>query len=196
MKVIGLTGGIGSGKTTIAKMFNTLGVPVYFADNEAKKIMTNSTEVRNKLIDEFGGDTYLNGVLNREYIANIIFNNEDQLSSMNNIVHPVVEKEFKLWVSIQEAPFVIQENALIFESKKQNNFDDIITVIAPIEDRIQRVMTRNELSREQVLARMRNQLEDEFKIKRSEFVVHNVDLMKTEIQVKEIFDKILLSSKN
>lgn len=196
MKIIGLTGGIGSGKTTIAKMFNTLGVPVYFADIEAKKIMNNSTEVRNKLIDLFGEDAYLNGVLNREYIANIIFSNKDLLSSMNKIVHPVVEKEFKLWVSIQEAPFVIQENALIFENKKQNSFDGIITVIAPIEDRIQRVMTRNELSREQVLARMRNQLEDEFRIKGSKFVINNVDLLKTEIQVKEIFDNILLSSKN
>ena len=196
MKIIGLTGGIGSGKTTIAKMFNTLGVPVYFADIEAKKIMHRSTEVRNKLIDEFGGDTYLNGVLNREYIANIIFNDKDQLSTINNIVHPVVEKDFKLWISKQEAPFVMQENALIFENKKQNSFDAVITVIAPIDDRIQRVMTRDDLLREQVLFRMRNQLEDEFKIKKSKFVIHNVDLEKAEIQVKEIFESLLLSSKN
>ena len=196
MKIIGLTGGIGSGKTTVAKMFGTLGVPVYFADIEAKRLMHNSTEVRNKLIAEFGVDTFLNGVLNKEYIAEIIFNNKDRLSSMNNIVHPAVESDFKLWAAKHEAPFVIQENALIFENKKQNSFDSIITVTAPIQDRIQRVMDRDELTREHILARMSNQLEEGFKAKNSTFVIQNIDLKNTEIQVREIFDKLLLHSKN
>jgi dephospho-CoA kinase len=196
MKIIGLTGGIGSGKTTVAKMFSTLGVPVYFADIEAKKIMHNSIEVKNKLIAEFGVDVYLNGVLNKEYLAKIIFNNKDRLSSVNNIVHPAVESDFKLWAAKQEVPFMIQENALIFENKKQNSFDGIITVIAPIQDRIQRVMDRDELTREQILARMSTQLEDGFKAENSTFVIRNLDLKNTEIQVREIFDKLLLYSKN
>ena len=196
MKIIGLTGGIGSGKTTVAKMFSTLGVPVYFADIEAKKIMHNSIEVKNKLIAEFGVDTYLNGVLNKEYLAKIIFNNKDRLSSVNNIVHPAVESDFKLWAAKQEGPFMIQENALIFENKKQNSFDGIITVIAPTQDRIQRVMDRDELTKEQILARMSTQLEDGFKAENSTFVIQNVDLKNTETQVREIFDRLLLYSKN
>ena len=196
MKIIGLTGGIGSGKTTVAKMFSTLGVPVYFADIEAKKIMHNSIEVKNKLIAEFGVDAYLNGVLNKEYLAKIIFNNKDRLSAINNIVHPAVESDFKLWADQQEAPFMIQENALIFENKKQNSFDSIITVMAPIQDRIQRVMDRDALTREQILTRISAQLKDEFKAENSTFVIQNLDLKNTEIQVREIFNKLLLYSKN
>jgi dephospho-CoA kinase len=194
MKVIGLTGGIGSGKTTVAKMFIELGVPVYFADTEAKKIMVNSKKVRNNLIAEFGEDTYLNGELNKEYLAEIVFNNKEQLSAINSIVHPEVESHFKIWIEDQDAPFVIQENALIFENNKQNDFEKIITVTAPLNDRIQRVKDRDKVSNTQILDRIKNQSDDEIKIKNSNFVIHNLELEMTKYQVRAIFDQLTLLS--
>jgi len=194
MKVIGLTGGIGSGKTTVAKMFIELGVPVYFADIEAKKIMVNSKNVKNKLIDEFGEDTYLNGELNKKYLAEIVFNNKEQLSAINNIVHPEVENHFKKWLEDQHAPLVIQENALIFENNKQNDFDRIITVTAPLQVRIQRVKDRDKVTSDQILDRIKNQLDEEFKIKNSNFVIHNLELEMTKSQVSTIFDQLMLLS--
>ena len=194
MKVIGLTGGIGSGKTTVAKMFIELGVPVYFADVEAKKIMVNSKNVRNKLIDAFGEGTYLNGELNKKYLAEIVFNNKEQLTAINNIVHPEVENHFKNWLENQHAPFILQENALIFENNKQNDFDRIITVTAPIQDRMQRVKDRDKVTDEQILARIKNQMDVEFKIKNSNFVIHNLELEMTKSQVRTIFDQLMLLS--
>jgi dephospho-CoA kinase len=192
MIIIGLTGGIGSGKTTVAKLFIELGVPVYFTDVEAKILMNNSEAIRNELVDQFGKDTFRNGELNREYLAKIIFNNKEQLSIINGIVHPKVKNHFKIWVKNQDAPFVIQESALIFENNKQNDFDKIITITAPLRIRIQRVMNRDNVTEEQVLDRIKNQIDDEFKVKNSSFIIHNIDLVNTKSQVKTIFDQLLL----
>lgn len=194
MKVIGLTGGIGSGKTTVAKMFIELGIPVYFADIEAKKIMVSSKKVRNNLIAEFGEETYLNSELNKKYLAEIVFNNKERLSAINKIVHPEVDRHFKTWIEDQHAPFVIQENALIFENNKQNDFDKIITVTAPLKDRMQRVRHRDKVTDVQILDRIKNQLDDEIKIKKSNFVIHNLELKMTKSQVKAIFDQLVLLS--
>lgn len=194
MKVIGLTGGIGSGKTTVAKMFIELGIPVYFADIEAKKIMVSSKKVRNNLIAEFGEETYLNSELNKKYLAEIVFNNKERLSAINKIVHPEVDRHFKTWIEDQHAPFVIQENALIFENNKQNDFDKIITVTAPLKDRMQRVKHRDKVTDVQILDRIKNQLDDEIKIKKSNFVIHNLGLKMTKSQVKAIFDQLVLLS--
>ena len=194
MKVIGLTGGIGSGKTTVAKMFIELGIPVYFADIEAKKIMVSSRKVRNNLIDEFGEETYLNGELNKKYLAEMVFNNKERLSAINNIVHPEVEIHFKTWIEDQHAAFVIQENALIFENNKQNDFDKIITVTAPFKDRIRRVKDRDKVTNMQILDRVKNQLDDEVKIKNSNFIIQNLELEMTKSQVRAIFDQLVLLS--
>lgn len=191
MIVIGLTGGIGSGKTTIAKMFDELGIPVYFSDDEAKKIMNNSSEVRKLLIAEFGENTYLNGELNRKYLAKIIFNDKVKLLTINNIVHPEVKKHFKKWIKHQHALFVIQESALIFENEKQNDFDEIITVTAPLKDRLQRVKDRDNVTNKHILDRIKNQLDDDFKIKNSDYIIHNVDLLKTKSQVRAIYDRLM-----
>jgi dephospho-CoA kinase len=191
MIVIGLTGGIGSGKTTIAKMFDELGIPVYFSDDEAKKIMNNSSEVRKLLIAEFGKNTYLNGELNRKYLAKIVFNDKVKLLTINNIVHPEVKKHFKKWIKHQHALFVIQESALIFENKKQNDFDKIITITAPLKDRLQRVKDRDNVTNKHILDRIKNQLDDEFKVKSSDYVIHNVDLMETKSQVRVIYDRLM-----
>ncbi len=172
-------------------MFDELGIPVYFSDDEAKKIMNNSSEVRKLLIAEFGKNTYFNGELNRKYLAKIVFNDKVKLLTINNIVHPEVKKHFKKWIKHQHALFVIQESALIFENKKQNDFDKIITVTAPLKDRLQRVKDRDNVTNKHILDRIKNQLDDEFKVKSSDYVIHNVDLMETKSQVRVIYDRLM-----
>lgn len=188
---VGLTGGIGSGKSTVAKMFIDLGIPVYFSDDNAKRLMATSKVVKRKLIKEFGKKTFVNGVLNKPYLANIIFNNKAKLQAINAIVHPSVGNSFKRWVGKQKSNYVIQENAILFESNKQDDFDIIITVTAPKEIRIARVVERDNVQKEQVLSRINNQLLDSEKIKQSDFIVENLELKDTKAQVKAIHQKIL-----
>lgn len=191
MKVIGLTGGIGSGKTTIAKMFEALGVPVYYADDEAKKLMNSSKKIKEKLIKTFGNESYTSGILNRKYLADLVFHDKKKLAEINEIVHPEVDRHFKSWVQEQNTPYVLQENAIIFENKKQDVFDAIITVSTPIEIKIDRVLSRDTTSRENVLARIKNQLNDAYKIANSTYVIYNIDLEDSKKQVDEIHQKIL-----
>lgn len=190
MKIVGLTGGIGSGKTTIAKMFEKLGVAVYYADDEAKQLMNTSVEIKKELIDAFGERTYKNGTLNRAYLADLIFNDKEKLQKVNSIVHPKVDEHFQNWVDSQSGKFVIQENAILFESNKQDKFDFIITVTAPKKVKLQRVIDRDHSDKNQVIARMNNQLEDSFKIDNSNFVIYNTDLKQVEQEVRGIYDKL------
>lgn len=192
IKVIGLTGGIGSGKSTVAKMFEALGVPVYYADQEAKKLMHTSPAIKNKLIESFGKEAYISNELNREFLANLVFNNKEKLAQLNAIVHPEVHKHFKDWVKKQTSKYVIQENAILFENNKQGAFDAIITVTAPLDVKINRVMARDTTTKENVLARMKNQWKDEDKISHSDYVIHNIDLEQSKLQVNQIHAKILL----
>ena len=191
MKIVGLTGGIGSGKTTIAKMFEALGVPVYYADDEAKNLMNTSIKIKNRLIDEFGNETYINGKLNRHYLANLVFNDKEKLFKINKIVHPEVDNHFNNWIIKQNSTYVIQENAIIFESDNQNNFDVIITVTAPKNEKIKRVITRDNSTKTKVLERMKNQLSDSFKIANSKYVIYNIDLEQSKLQVQEIHSKLV-----
>jgi len=191
MKIIGLTGGIGSGKTTVAKMFSDLGVPVYYADDEAKKLMNSSKTIRQKLCNAFGEETYISGLLNRKYLADIVFQDKEKLEEINAIVHPEVYKHFKSWVQKQKAKYVLQESAIIFENNKQDLFDAIITVIAPKEVKIDRIVHRDNTQRENVLARMKNQLNDDFILSNSDYIIYNTDLEDSNRQVKEIHAKIL-----
>ena len=151
MKLIGLTGGIGSGKSTVAKMFENLGIPVYNADIEAKRIMENQPEVVHKLREAFGDGAYINGKLNRKHLADVVFKSKDRLKTINSIVHPAVGHDFIQWANKQEAPFVIQESALIFENDKADLFDRIINVTASLTDRIERVKERDGLNKNEVL---------------------------------------------
>lgn len=187
MKIVGLTGGIGSGKSTIAKMFEDLGIAVYYADDEAKNLMKTSLQIKKKLIDEFGEKVFKNGNLNRAFLAGIVFNNKEKLQKINAIVHPEVDKHFKNWVIDQKGDFIIQENAILFENKKQDNFDYIITVTAPKNIRIERVIKRDKVTEEQIISRMNNQLDDAEKVKKADFVINNIDLEESENQVNEIY---------
>lgn len=188
---VGLTGGIGSGKTTVANYFIELGVPVYFADDEAKKLMNSSADIKNKLIREFGEKTYQNGELNRKYLASIVFHDTSKLNIINGIVHPAVANHFAKWIKKQKSNYIIQENAILFENKTSSIFDYIITVAAPIDLKIERILKRDSGSKNDILSRMKNQWDDDRKIDLSDFVIDNIDLADTKKQVGQIHKKLL-----
>ncbi|UAB75383.1 MULTISPECIES: dephospho-CoA kinase [unclassified Mesoflavibacter] len=189
--LVGLTGGIGSGKTTIANFFKELGVPIYIADTEAKALMNRSKVIKRKLIALFGDNAYQNGKLNRDFLSKQIFNNKDLLQKMNAIVHPKVASHFKRWVKKQEAPYVISEAAILFENGSYKKYDYIITVTAPEEVRLKRVMSRDSASKEKVKSVMNNQWKDEEKIKLSDYVIQNINLEEAKAQVLQIHQNLL-----
>jgi len=192
LKIIGLTGGIGSGKTTAAKMFEALGVPVYYADSEARMLMQSSAGLKEEIIKLLGEKAYNNDGLNRSYIAQIVFRDKTKLNELNTLVHPVVENHFKNWVKLQNSRYVVQENALIFENMKQSSFDAIITVTAPLEKRLERVIKRDGVTEQQVVERIENQLNNEIKIEKATFVIQNITLDKCKDQVNHIHKQLLV----
>lgn len=191
MKVVGLTGGIGSGKTTVSNMFKDLGVPVYIADVEAKTLMNTSAVIKRKLTDLFGNMAYQNNELNRDYISSKIFNDKVYLEKMNAIIHPKVAKHFKHWLQRQNSPYVIKEAAIIFEHNTQSQYDAIITVIADKEMRINRILKRDRTTKDKILSIMKHQLSDEEKVKMSDFVIRNDNLEHTKEQVLKTHNSIL-----
>lgn len=191
MKIVGLTGGIGSGKSTIAKWFLQKGIPVYDSDMEAKKLMNENSQVREKLIELFGEKAYEGKTLNRAYIAAQAFGDKEKLNQLNQIVHPAVFSHFQNWVGEQQSKFVVKEAAILFESGSYKDCDWIISVIADPEIRIQRVIERDNVSRSQVLERMQNQWTDEMKIPKSDFVIKNengLDVLENEF--KKVFRQL------
>ncbi len=195
MIVVGLTGGIGAGKSTIATFFKELNVPVYIADNEAKRLMHTSKVVKQKIINEFGEKAYIHNKLNRPFLAAIVFSDKSKLIAINAIVHPSVSNSFKRWTHKQSSPYVIQENAILFENGTSHKFDYIITVTAPLDEKIQRVMARDDVKRADVLTRINNQISDNEKIDSSDFVIHNLDRVSSEKEVLKIHKKLLKLAK-
>jgi dephospho-CoA kinase len=194
-KIIGLTGGIGSGKTTVANYFSTLGIPVYIADDEAKKIM-QSIGIKELIRNAFGDAVFDGITLNREKLAEIVFNNPEKLAQLNAIVHPAVRMHFENWIlNHNKAPLVIYEAAILFESGNYKKCDFIITVIAPLETRIERVIVRDAVSREQVLKRINMQWCDDERIAKSDFVIENINFEKTKLEIVKIL-KILKIKQN
>ncbi|AXB57408.1 dephospho-CoA kinase [Flavobacterium fluviale] len=194
-KVIGLTGGIGSGKTTIANYFASLGVPVYIADDGAKRVM-QSALIIDQVKNTFGRDIFDGEVLNRAKLAQIVFNDKEQLAKLNAIVHPAVKQDFELWVQEYKSfDYVIYEAAILFESGRYKECDVIITVTAPEEVRIERVIQRDKTTREQVLSRMKMQWNDEKRISKSNFVINNDNLKIAKEEVVKIL-KILNIKQN
>lgn len=192
-KIIGLTGGIGSGKTTIANYFNALGVPVYIADEQAR-IISDSPEIIASIKTVFGEKVLERNNLNREKLARIVFEDADELQKLNAIIHPAVKKDFEEWVrKHSNFPFIIKESAILFESGSYKDCDLIICVVAPLETRIERVMKRDGIDRETILKRINNQWTDAEKVKKSDFVIHNTDLLQSRIQVGEIFKKLAIT---
>ena len=189
-KIIGLTGGIGSGKTTIANHFMEANIPVYIADDEARKIM-QSEEIIDAIRKTFGDSIFDDAILNREKLSQIVFSDPEKLKQLNAIIHPAVRKHFQNWVlNHKNAPFVIYEAAILFESGSYKNCDLIITVTAPLETRIQRVIQRDKTTREQVLKRINAQWNDDQRIAKSDFVIENVNPKTTKTEINKIL-KIL-----
>lgn len=191
MTIVGLTGGIGSGKTTIAKSFEAYGIPVYIADDEAKALMNRSKVIKRKLIKLFGELAYKDGKLNRPYLASKIFNDKTLLESMNAIVHPKVASHFKRWLKKQNAPYVLKEAAIIFENNLEDQYDFIITVVADKDLRIKRVIKRDNATKQKVESIIENQLSDDEKIKKSDFVIINNNLSDAKQQAEDIHNSIL-----
>ena len=171
--MIGLTGGIGSGKSVVAKIFATIGIPVFNADEEAKRIMQTSPEIKTKLIEQFGMDIYNESGLDKEKLASIVFDDPFQLQLLNAIVHPVTIQAAKAWAAKQTSPYVIKEAALIFESGAADGLLKVIGVTAPLSLRTHRVMQRDGITKEQVDARMRNQISDTIKMRLCDYVIEN-----------------------
>jgi dephospho-CoA kinase len=171
---VGLTGGIGSGKSTVARVFETLGIPVYYADKEARRIMNTDAPLKAAIIKNFGEASYIKGELNRKHIASIVFNDPEKLLLLNGLVHPATKKDGEEWMKIQTSPYAIHEAALIFEAGVNERLDHVIGVYAPEELRIQRTIERDSVNREEVLKRMQSQLAENEKIKRCDFIIQKL----------------------
>jgi len=192
MLKVGITGGIGSGKTMVCSVFEKLGIPVFYADIEARRLMVSDVPLKEKIVKYFGIEIFDdNFQLNRSKLAAIIFNNKEALSAINELVHPVVRNEFNRWSEKQSAPYVIEEAALIFESGLATNFDKIITVSAPVNVRIERVMKRDTIARENVIERINNQMDEGQKLQQSDFIIVNDGKEMLLPQIINIHNKLL-----
>lgn len=191
MIVVGLTGGIGSGKSTVAEFFEVLNVPVYNSDKEARKLMKSSKKVKKAIISLLGKEAYKGKKLNKPYISSKIFKDKRLLQKMNTIVHPAVREHFLGWKKKQNAVYVIQETALIFENDAQQFYDKIILVVAPELDRINRVSDRDQIAESDIKKRMESQLMDEDKIPLAHYVINNVILSDTKQKVADIHAELL-----
>ena len=170
---IGLTGGIGSGKSTVARIFEILGIPVYYADDAAKQLMNNDAELRAAIINSFGEKAYAGEELDRSYLASIVFDDPKKLEQLNALTHPATISDANKWMKRQTSPYIIKEAALIFESGSNQHLDLVIGVSAPIDLRIKRVMQRDNISDDVVRARIARQMDEEMKMKLCDFVLQN-----------------------
>jgi dephospho-CoA kinase len=191
MKIVGLTGGIGSGKSTVLNLFKELGAATYIADVEAKKLMNNDPELIKQIKKLFGKEAYINNELNKSYIAEIVFSNKEKLTALNKLVHPKVYEHFKVFIKKLSAKIVIYESAILFESSSHTMCDIIITITAKFEDKIDRIIKRDGITQQQILDRMKHQVGDDFKIENSNFVIENKTLIQTKLQVSAIYKSIL-----
>ena len=191
MKCIGLTGGIGSGKTTVARIFNMLNVPVYNSDDAGRKITDKNPLVKSAIKNQFGDDMFdENENLNREKLSAIVFNDSTALAKLNAIIHPAVANDFKTWCANQSSPYVIKETAILFEHGLDKHLDGVIVVEAPDELRIKRVMRRNGITEEAVRNRIQQQLPQNELISRADWVIHNNEEELLIPQVLDIYSRI------
>jgi len=192
---VGLTGGIGSGKTTVAKIFELLGIPVYYADDAAKRLMNENKELKEAIQKTFGPDSYAGGTLNRAYLSGIVFQDPSKLQVLNELVHPVTIADAENWMRGQQTPYSIKEAALIFESGSDAQLDVVIGVYAPLDLRIQRTMERDGASRDQVMARMNRQMNEEEKMARCTYVLQNNETELLIPQVMALHEQLIQKAK-
>jgi dephospho-CoA kinase len=194
MRVVGLTGGIGSGKTTVAGFFKELGIPVYIADVEAKALMNTDMEVKAAVKALFGEESYKDGRADRKYIASQVFGDPGKLNRLNGIIHPAVARHFEAWKHSQEAPYVIYEAAILFETGGYKKCTYNILVTAPFNIRIERLKQRDNSTLEEIEARMNHQWSDEAKAKLADFTIENIALSETREQVRQLHETLLKSA--
>jgi dephospho-CoA kinase len=196
MLKIGLTGGIGSGKTTVAKVLEVLGIPVYYADEAAKDLMYKNELLKQQLIFHFGEQTYFeDGQLNRKHLSSIVFADKEKLELLNSLVHPVTIADAKEWFRKQTAPYIIKEAALLFESGTAEGLDYIIGITAPATLRIKRVMDRDHVTADEVKRRIINQLDEGIKMKLCDFVLQNNEQQLLLPQVIQLHEELIRRSK-
>lgn len=190
--ILGVTGGIGSGKSLVCDIFKHLGVPIYNSDNRAKELMSSSPDLVSAISELFGEQAYLDGQLNRKHIASIVFNDDDKLKALNNIVHPAVGKDFDSWLKENSsAPLLIKEAAIMIESGAYKSLDKLLVVSAPESLRIQRVVERDTVSKDEVSKRMNKQLSEDELLEYADYVVHNGGEHLIVPQVINIYNHIL-----
>ena len=189
---VGLTGGLGSGKTTVAKIFETLGIPVYYADDAAKRLMNEDAALQRRLSENFGENTYLKGNLNKPYLAAAVFSDPAKLALLNSLVHPATIADAGTWMHMQTSPYAIKEAALIFESNAHLQLDYVIGVDAPYALRVQRGMQRDGASKAAIEERMKNQLDEEEKMRRCDFIINNDESELLIPQVLKLHEMLLL----
>ncbi|MBB1194088.1 dephospho-CoA kinase [Flavobacterium sp. SOK18b] len=194
-KIIGLTGGIGSGKTTIASFFKAAGIPIYIADDAGKKVMQDAL-VLNSIKEVFGNIVFNDGMLDRSELAKIVFSDPEKLQILNKIVHPAIKKDFELWLKQNDkAQYVIYEAAILFESNKYKDCDVIVSVVAPLETRINRVLERDATTRDLVLKRINAQWTDAQRVEKSDFVIENISLESSKQEVDKILKILKIKQK-
>lgn len=194
MKILGLTGGIGSGKTTVANFFRDLGIPVFIADAEAKRIMEEDARVKSEIIQLFGQESYRDGLPNRKFIASKVFNDKEKLEQLNAIIHPAVAGHFESWKEKQDAPYVVYEAAILFEKDGYKKCDFNLLVTAPLQEKIRRLQQRDSSSLEEIEARMKHQWTDEKKAELADYIIENLDLHETHAAVLKLHKTLLKSA--
>tara|TARA_Y100000385_G_scaffold218121_1_gene227358 strand:- start:2648 stop:3271 length:624 start_codon:yes stop_codon:yes gene_type:complete len=190
---IGITGGMGAGKSTVCKIFSQIGISIYDADSRAKWLMNNNLELKEAIRKSFGWDSYTRkDDLNRDYLAKVVFNNEEKLKNLNSIVHPAVMKDFELWTQEhKDEPYSLKEAALLFESDSYKNLHKVIVINSPIETRIERVVKRDHVKREDVLKRIENQSTDRERMEKADWIIYNDGINSLIEQAMKIHNQIL-----
>jgi len=190
---IGITGGMGAGKSTMCKIFGQLGVSIYDADSRAKFIMSNNQELKKAITANFGWDAYTRkDELNREYLAKVVFNNEEKLELLNNLVHPAVKNDYEQWAQEhRDEPYSLKEAALLFESMSYKTLHKVIVIASPIETRIERIMKRDHVKREDILKRIQNQSTDRERMNKADWVIYNDGVRSLIEQTLEVHREIL-----
>ena len=184
MKIVGLTGGIGSGKSTVLNQFKNLGINTYSADNAAKKLINSDKDLIKSIKNLFGDNIYENNILDSVKLSKIVFNDPYKLKSLNSIIHPAVAKDFESFIKTKNGDYIVKEVAIIFETNTENNYNKIVLIRAPLEERIKRVILRDNLSREDVIKRVNNQIDDSTIIDNCDYVIENINL-------KDLKEKVL-----
>lgn len=190
MYKVGITGGIGSGKSTVCAILAEFGVAVYDSDSRAKRLMNESDNLRERLIERFGNEVYSAEGLNRAYLAERVFGNTEELKALNAIVHPAVMDDFDRWASEQEGSYVVLESAILFEASLDKRVDVSVAVMAPKELRIERAMQRDGAQREQIVARMNNQISDEERVERAKYTIVNIDIDNLKSDVEQLHRRL------